>query len=85
MPLTKLHSLKTAKQEVIEMIEAESKKAELVDEAHSLGNKFIFLMGASASELQLSERAKNGFLEISADVIKHFNEFEIKLKNYKAS
>jgi hypothetical protein len=42
-------------------------------------------MGASASELQLSERAKNGFLEISADVIKHFNEFEIKLKNYKAS
>lgn len=67
------------------MIEAESKKTELVDEAHSLGNKFIFLMGASASELQLSERARNGYLEISADVIKNFIEFETKLKNYKAS
>ncbi|MFJ3374814.1 hypothetical protein ACIPLA_07825 [Pseudomonas sp. NPDC086112] len=67
------------------MIEAEPKKTELIDEAHSLGNKFIFLIGASASELQLSERARNGFLEISAEVINHFNEFEIKLKNYKAS
>jgi hypothetical protein len=42
-------------------------------------------MGASASELQLSERARNGYLEISADVIKNFMEFETKLKNYKAS
>ncbi|QZA96424.1 hypothetical protein K3369_22150 [Pseudomonas mandelii] len=67
------------------MMDAGPKKTELIDEAHSLGNKFIFLMGASASELQLSERARNGFLEMSADVIKNFSEFEIKLKNYRAS
>lgn len=67
------------------MIDAEPKKSELIDDAQSLGNKFIFLMGASASEHQLSERARNGFIEITSDVITHFKEFELKLKNYKAS
>lgn len=63
------------------MGEAQSKKLELIEDAHDLGNKFIFLMGATTSDLQLSDRAKSGFLEISADVIRHFNEFEVKLKN----
>lgn len=65
------------------MIDAEAKMTELIDDAQSLGNKFIFLMGASASEHQLSERARNGFIDISADLVEQFDEFELKLKNYR--
>ncbi|MFJ2365914.1 hypothetical protein ACIPIN_19780 [Pseudomonas sp. NPDC087697] len=65
------------------MIDAEAKMTELIDDAHSLGNKFIFMMGASGSEHRFSERARSGFIDISADLIEQFDEFELKLKSYR--
>ena len=67
------------------MIEAEAKLTELIEDAERLGGKIILLVHAATTGHTLCERGTIALSDFGTDSVQHFNEFEKKLKSYRAA
>lgn len=66
------------------MIDAEAKLSELIEDAERLGGKIILLVHAATTGHSLCERGTVALTEFGTDSVQHFQDFEKKLKSYRA-
>lgn len=67
------------------MIDTEAKLTELIEDAERLGGKIILLVHAATTGHTLCERGTIALSDFGTDSVQHFNEFEKKLKSYRAA
>lgn len=67
------------------MIDAEAKLTELIEDAERLGGKIILFVHAATTGHALCERGTIALTDFGTDSVQHFNEFQKKLKSYRAA